>query len=185
MRQKLSLGGSWLNGVATLSLIAALATPALAQESKSAAGAKELAQLLAGKKLDAIAVRDPNGADLFVGALVFPSQIIVISAKYQAPPLLNEKLARREYRDVYIELNSASVLESRLIITDLSADGLKAKKAKKDDPFDTREAAGKIFNFDGNWREDKMSEADYMKVFAETDEHYARIVALLVDEAKK
>ena len=116
---------------------------------------------------------------------MFPTQIIVISAKYAAPPLLNEKLARREYRDVYIELNSASVLESRMIVTDLSADGLKAKKTKKEDPFDMREAAGKAFHFDGNWREDKMSEADYMKIFAETDEHYARMVALLVGEAKK
>jgi hypothetical protein len=39
--------------------------------------------------------------------------------------------------------------------------------------------------FDGNWREDKMSEADYMKLFAETDEHYARMVAALLGEAKK
>ena len=31
---------------------------------------------------------------------------MLISARYSAPPLLNEKLARREYRDVYIELNA-------------------------------------------------------------------------------
>ena len=182
MCQILSFGGSLIGGAMMTAL---LASPALAQESKSAAGAKELAQLLAGKKLDAIAVRDPDAADTFVAALAFPGQLIVVSAKYAAPPLLNEKLARREYRDVYIELNSASVPESRLFVTDLGADGLKAKKNKKEDPFDTREAAGKSFNFDGNWREDKMSEADYMKIFAETDERYARMVSALLGEAKK
>jgi len=182
MRQMLSLTSSVVGGVMLTALMAA---PALAQESKSAAGAKELGQLLAAKKLDAIAVRDPNAADTFIAALAFPTQIIVVSAKYTAPPLLNEKLARGEYRDVYIELNSASVPESRMIVTDLGVDGLKAKKSKKDDPFDMRDAAGKPFAFDGNWREDKMSEADYMKVFNETDEHYTRMVAALLGQVKK
>ena len=182
MRQTVSVGGSLFGGVMMAAL---LAMPALAQDSKSAAGAKELSQLLSAKKLDAIAVRDPGAADTFIAALAFPGQLIVVSAKYAAPPLLNEKLARREYRDVYIELNSASLPESRVFVTDLGADGLKAKKAKKDDPFDTREAAGKAFKFDGNWREDKMSEADYMKIFAETDEHYTRMVSALLGEAKK
>lgn len=182
MRQMLSLSGSVVGGVVLTALMAA---PALAQESKSAAGAKELGQLLAAKKLDSIAVRDPNAADTFIAALAFPTQIIVVSAKYAAPPLLNEKLARGEYRDVYIELNSASVPESRMIVTDLGVDGLKFKKTKKDDPFDMRDAAGKPFAFDGNWREDKMSEADYMKVFNETDEHYTRMVSALLGQVKK
>ena len=182
MRQMLSYGGAVLGGVMMAALTAA---PALAQDSKSTAGAKELVQLMSTKKLDAIAARDPNAADSFIAALAFPGQLIVVSAKYASPPLLNERLARREYRDVYIELNSASVLESRLFVTDIGADGLKAKKAKRDDPFDTRDAGGKAFNFDGNWREDKMSEADYMKIFAETDEQYARMVSVLLGEAKK
>ena len=182
MRQTLSFGGTLVGGVMMTALMAA---PAVAQDGKSAAGAKELAQVLAAKKLDAIAVRDPNAPDTFIAALAFPSQLIVISAKYAAPPLLNERLARREYRDVYIELNSASVLDSRMIVTDLNADGLRPKKAKREDPLDSREAAGKAFNFDGNWREDKMSEADYMKIFAETDEHYSRMVSALLGQAKK
>ena len=182
MRHLLSYGGMVFGGVVMTALMAA---PAEAQESKSAAGARELAQVLAGKKLDSIAVRDPNAPDTFIAALAFPGQMIVVSAKYAAPPLLNEKLARREYRDVYIELNSASVPESRMFVTDLGADGLKPRKAKRDDPFDTREAAGKPFNFDGNWREDKMSEADYMKIHAETDDQYVRMLTALLGEAKK
>lgn len=170
--------------IVTLGLVL-LTVPASAQEPKSSASAKALSEALAGKKLDAIAVRAPDSADTFLAALAFPGQLIVISAKYTAPPLLNERLVRREYRDVYIELNSASVLESRLIVTDLGGDGLRAKRAKRDDPFDSRELGGKAFAFDGNWREDKLSEAEYMKVHAETDEQYVRILDALLAEAKK
>jgi hypothetical protein len=169
--------------VLILGMLALPAGPAAAQEPKSAAGAKELAQVLAAKKMDAVAVRDPSAPDTFIAALAFPGQLIVVSAKYAAPPLLNEKLVRREYRDVYIELNSASPIESR--ITDLGADGVKPKKARREDPFDVRDQAGKPFNFDGNWREDKMSEADYMKIHAETDEQYTRMLTALLGEAKK
>ena len=99
-------------------------TAAWAQDAKSAAGARELAGLLVQKKLDAVAARDPAAPDAFVAALHFPGQLLIISARYTVPPLLNEKLARREYRDVYIELNAASVAESRVFVTDIGADGL-------------------------------------------------------------
>lgn len=182
MRRLVQLSSSL---VVALAALAATAQPARAQEPKSAALAKELVQVLTGKKMDSVAVRAPDSSDTFLAALVFPAQIIVVSAKYTAPPLLNEKLARNEFRDVYIELNSASVLDSRFFITDIGADGLRPKRAKKDEPFDVRDAAGKPFNFDGNWREDKMSEADYMKVHAETDERYAAILTALLGAAKK
>lgn len=180
MRQSLTL-----IRVIVAAALATTALPAAAQDAKSSAAAKELAQLLASKKMDAIAARDPNAADTFIAALAFPSQLIVVSAKYASPPLLNEKLAQGNYRDIYVDLNSASIQESRYFVTDLGADGLRAKKAKRDDPNDMRETAGKTFLFDGSWREDKMSEADYMKTFAETDEQYARMLSVLLSQAKK
>lgn len=171
--------------VVTAALVAA-AAPVQAQESRSAPAAQELVQLLGQKKMDAVAARDPNAPDQFIAALAFPGQLIVISAKYPAPPLLNEKIAQNNHRDAYVELNSASVPESRFVITDLGADGLRAKKAKKGDlAVDSRDLAGKSLRFDGNWKEDKMSEADYMKAFNDADEHYARVLAVLVAAAKK
>ena len=172
----------------SLALVAALhtASPVLAQDSKSAGPAKALAEAMAAKKIDAVAARHPDAADVFVAALTFPGQIILISAKYAAPPLLNEKLAQNNHRDVYVELNSASVPDSRFIVTDLGADGLKAKKANKNDlAVDSRDLGGATIRFDGNWREDKMSEADYMKAFSEADERYATLLGLLVEAAQK
>ena len=43
--------------VVALAVLAATAQPARAQEPKSAAPAKELVQVLTGKKMDAVAVR--------------------------------------------------------------------------------------------------------------------------------
>ena len=122
--------------------MASAASPVLAQDSKSAGAAQELARVLGEKKMDAVSARDPDNPDQFIAALAFPGQLIVISAKYPAPPLLNEKIAQNNHRDTYIELNSASVPESRVVITDLGADGLKAKKAKTEAAIPPFQAMG-------------------------------------------
>jgi hypothetical protein len=105
-------------------------------------------------------------------------------ARTTAPAVLNEKLIRREFRDIYIDLNSASIPESRVMITDGGADGLRAKR-DPNLPFDMRDADGKSVRFDGNWREDRMSEKDYMAAFAQADEAYITALTALITELKK
>lgn len=155
-----------------------------AQEPRTAALARELTSLLTQLKLDSIAARQPGVSDQFVAALFFPGQLLVVSAKTSAPAIVNEKLIRREFRDVYIDLNSASIPESRVMITDSGADGLKPKR-EPNGPIDMQDAAGKGIRFDGNWREDKMSEQDYMKAFSQADEAYFSALQALVAELKK
>ena len=155
-----------------------------AQESKSAAAAKDLAQLLQAKKMDSIAARRPGAADEFAAALYFPGQLLVVWARYSAPALLNEKILKGEFRDAYIDLNSASIPETKTLITDLGADGLKPRR-EENEPFDQQDASGKGFSFDGNWREDKISEQEYMKVYAEADAAYAQALAALIAQIKK
>ena len=167
-------------------LIATVFSPiAIAQEPQSAAPAKELAQLLTAKKLDSIAARMPDSREEFVGALTFPGQLMVVWARTTAPAVVNEKLIRKEYREVYMDLNSASVLETRHFVTDLGPDGLKAKPASKQGPSDSHDLGAKTMRFDGSWREDKMSEADYMKAHAEADAAYAKAIQALIEEVKK
>jgi hypothetical protein len=161
-----------------------LAITASAQDSRSAPLAKELTGLLGQMKLDSVAARSAAGPDQFVAALFFPGQLIVICARTTAPAVVNEKLARREFREVYVDLNSASIPESRVMITDGGADGLRAKR-EPNQPFDTHDAAGKSLRFTGNWREQKMSEQDYMKVFTQADEAYVAALQALLAELKK
>ena len=70
------------------------------------------------------------------------------------------------------------------MITDGGADGLRPRR-EPNQPFDTQDAGGKSIRFDGNWREDKMSEKDYMKAFSQADEAYVAALQALLAELKK
>lgn len=166
-------------------LVGPWAAPAWAQDPKSAAPARELAQLMAARKLDSIAARMPDDRDTFVAALTFPGQLMVVWAKTTAPAVVNEKLIGKEYREVYMDLNSASIVETRNFVTDLGADGLSFKPDKSKGPADAHDVGTRSMRFDGNWREDKMSEADYLKAHAEADAAYAKAVDVLLAELKK
>jgi len=157
---------------------------AAAQDGRSAAAAKELAAALDAAKLDSIAAADPADPETFVAALYFPgAQLLVVSARYSAPSLLVDKIASRNYRDIYIDLNSASVAGSKVFIIDQSCDGLVARPGG-DRVADTFEHGSSQVAFDGDWRKAKMSEADYMKAFQDADERYAKILGLLTAQAK-
>ena len=155
------------------------------QEPKSAAPVKELSQLLSSRKIESIAARMPDSREEFVGALTFPGQLMVVWAKTSAPSVVNEKLLKKEYREVYIDLNSASIIDTRHFVTDLGPDGLRVRPENRQGPADTHDVGTKSMRFDGNWREDKMSEADYMKAHAAADEAYAKAIQALIDEIKK
>ena len=171
------------SGIALAALLATALSPVHAQD-RSGALAKELTGLLQQHKLDSVAARHPAAADQFVAALYFPGQLLVVWARTSAPAILNEKLIRREFREVYIDLNSASIPESRVMITDGGADGLRAKRDPNQAP-DAHDANGKGTRFDGNWREDKMSEAEYMKIYTQADEAYVTALQALLSELKK
>jgi hypothetical protein len=161
------------------------ASSVFAQEPKSAALAMELAKLLDQIKADSVAAKHPGAPDQFVGALYFPgSQLLVVTAKYQVPELLDTRLAKKEYRDIYIDLNSAAVPNSRVFVSDLGIDGLKAKR-EDNQPYDTIELHGKNMNFDGNWRAAKLSEDEYMKGYQQAEEEYVKMLQALLQELKK
>lgn len=165
-------------------LAIALSSAALAQEPKSAAPAKQLAAALDAAKLDSIAAKDPSSPDVFCAALYFPGvQLLIVSAKYSAPAFLNEKLGNKQYKDIYIDLNSASVPDSKVFIEDLGADGLKADR-NENQPYDSYEAGGKRTTFDGDWKKQKLSKEDYMKVFGVADERYSQILQALLAQLK-
>ena len=162
----------------------ATAVPAAAQDSKSAVLAKQLTQVLDGAKLDSIAAADPTETGTFVAALYIQgTQMLVVSAKYSAPILLTEKLAKKDFRDVYIDLNSASVPGSKIFVMDQLADGL-VLKPENEQPADTWEHGNKTLVFDGDYKKAKVTEAEYQKSFDDADARYARMLSLLLAQVK-
>lgn len=179
-------GGHRVTSVA-IAVLVFVALPALATAqaaAQSAAAAKALAAALDAAKLDSIAAADPADPETFVAALYFPgAQLLVVSARYSAPSLLLDKIATRNYRDIYIDLNSASVAGSKVFIIDQSCDGLVARPGG-DQVADSYEQGSSQIAFDGEWKRAKMSEADYMKAFEEADARYAKILSLLTAQVK-
>jgi hypothetical protein len=166
-------------------LTVAFASTATAQNGKSAALAKELAAALDAASIDSIAAKEPSDDDTFIGALYFKGlQLLVVSAEYAAPLILDEKLGKKEYRDVYLDLNSASKPESKVFIEDLGADGLAAEN-ENNMPFDAFDNAGKRVSFNGDFRQQQMSEDDYKKAFATADEKYTHMLTALLAQIKK
>lgn len=176
---------SWRVFMLVFCLIGCVAGAAVAQEPKSVALAKELVTLLDQAKLEAIAAKDPSQSDSYLAALYFTGgQLLVVSARYSVPVLLNEKLAKKDYREIYIDLNSASIAGTKVFIIDLGADGLKPKRSEGQ-PFDTFETMTKRVAFDSEWRAQKMTEDQYMAAFADCDEKYAKMLTALIAQAKK
>jgi len=167
----------------TGTLVVALGLPAYAQDPQSTAPARQLAELLAARKLGSFAVRLPDGGDDFAAVLAFPGQMIVVWAKFSAPAVLNERLINRQYREVYIDLNSASDPETRHMVTDIGADGM--LRGEKNQPADSYDVGSNSMLFDGSWREDKMSEKEYDQAHADADAAYAKVLAVLLEELKK
>ena len=149
---------------------APLAVAQVAQDSQSASAAAALTALLDARKLDAIATRDPDQPGNFVAALYFSgSQLLVISSPYPQPALLDKRIAAGDYRDVYVDLNSALSHEGQFFVMDLLGDGLR-RACERDQPFDStaRNGASQV-EFDGNWERQKLTEAAYDARFGQDD----------------
>src|SRR5205814_7683559 len=86
---------------AVLVLALTFPAPASAQESKSAPLAKQLAAAMDAGKLDSIAAKDAVANDVFVAALYFPGQLLVISGTYSVPGLLHDRLCKTACAGVY------------------------------------------------------------------------------------
>jgi len=166
-------------------LAAVCSALAAAQDSKSALVAKELVQTLDAAKLDSMAAPDPATPGTFIAVLYIPgTQLLVVSAKYVAPQLLTDKITSKDYRDVYVDLQSASVRGSKVFVTDQGADGLSAKPSG-DNAADSWDEGDKSVTFDGDWKKAKVTEADYTKTFNDADDRYAKILSMLLTQAKK
>lgn len=173
-----------VRALAVLFAVALVAPVAAAQDSKSADLAKQFGQILDEKKMDAFAAADPDSKDTFVAALSFPgTQLLVVSARYSAPQLLNDKLAKKDYRDVYVDLSSASVAGSKVFVMDTYGDGLVAKP-KGDAAADSVERGTKTWSFDGDPKKSKISDAEYAKAFEESESAYVKALQLLIAKLK-
>lgn len=171
------------SGIALAALLLLAPAAVFAQDSKSAASVIELVKALDSMKLDAYAVKGATPNE-YVGALYFPgTQLLVVSAKFDTPWRADSLLEMKNYKDLYIELNSASQPQSKVFVSDLSANGLRAKK--EGTLYDSVDVGGKTYSFDGDWKKAKITEDDYVKAYSTTDAQYSQMIQALLNGLKK
>ena len=172
-----------LRGIALAAVLVLAPAVATAQDSKSATSVTELVKMLDSMKLDSFAVKG-GSANEYVGVLYFPgSQLLVVTAKFDTPWRADSLLDQKNYRDVYIELNSASLPQSKTFVSDLGANGLRFKKDGT--AYDTVDVGGKTYNFDGDWKKAKITEDDYSKTYSSSDQQYLQMIQMLLAGLKK
>jgi hypothetical protein len=165
-----------------LLVCAALGAAPAERSVRSAVLAKQLGAALLEHRLEAIAARDPEAADRFVAALFFPdSQLLVISASYSSPSVLEQKLAQKNYRDVYLDLGTSQFANTSVFVQDMKADGL---CHDRNQTADILYEGGASTIFDGDWKRHGGSQQDYEQRLAAVDERYSRLLELLLTELR-
>jgi hypothetical protein len=150
---------------------------------RSATLAKQLGFALLEHRLEAIAARDPDAPDRFVAALFFPdSQMLVISASYPSPSLLDEKLAQKHYREVYLDLGTIQFADTSVFFQDMKADGL---CHDRDQTADILYEGGASTIFDGDWKKHGLSEQAYEQRLGDVDDRYSRLLELLLKQLQE
>ena len=170
---------------ASLCVLVVRSAPAAGQDANSAALAKQLAGALDQAKLESVAAKLGDAPDAFAAALYFSgSELLVVSARYSAPSLLVDKIEKKAYRDVYLDLNGAPLPDSKVFIEDLGADGLK-ERPESGQPSDTYEAGKVRVSFDGEAKKQKMSDEEYAKAYSRAEADYVKILSALLANLKK
>ena len=152
-----------------------------AQDGQSVAAAAKLAALLEAAHLRAFAAPDPEEPGRYVAAMHVPgSQLLVVSARYAVPVLMKTRLEERQYEQAYMDLQSASVFESKWFVQDLGADGLQPAR-EPDQPFDLVYRQGARYAMlDGDWTRQGLTAREYRLRFDVADQRYTKMLNVLV-----
>ena len=159
-------------------MVVILVSPVVVGADTNAMATQVAAQLDA-QTLGAFAAEDPKDAGRFVAAIYVGGHLLAISAVHPAPGYIRPEIAAGNYRQVYSVLSTSANKEGRLFVTDFGAPGLSMTR-KPDEPFDiTWRDSTRRTTFDGNWREQHMSEAEYRERFAADERQYDEMLQVL------
>jgi hypothetical protein len=169
------------SSAAALALAAVLgASQTLLAQTSSSTLAADLVRQLDARKLDSIAAAAGDGE--WVAALhLAGSELLVVQGRAGADLGLQAMAARRAYRDIYIALHSGVEPGTKVLISDVGANGLKPTRQGSEPP-DTVERGERRRSLDGNWARVGQSEADYMSAYRTDEAQYIRMLQALLAE---
>ena len=164
------------------SVLSVATVAVLTSESLSEPLARELSTAMGAQKMDAIAAKDPAEPDRFVAALLFPGQLLVVSASYPAPALLSDQLTRHAYGEVYAALSGTPMRQTSFFVQDMGADGLQDAGESVDVVYE--KVVDQII-FDGHPEKQKMQRKAYDEKYRQADSRYGQALKLLLHASTK
>jgi hypothetical protein len=151
-----------------------------AQAFASADAVHGLVSLLDRVGLDAIATVDPQQPGTFVAALYIPGgQLLVVHARHPSVDGIRQRLAARQYRDVYLDLQGTPTREGKFFVQDARADGILSALPGSGDVDVLYEGGRRQIFFNGDINAQHLTSAEYDAKLAAADARYARLLTLL------
>lgn len=149
------------------------------QESASTVATKALLSALDHAGLDAIATVDPAEPGAFVAAMhIKGGQLLVVRAHHPSVEALSARLAARQFRDVYIDLQATPTPKGKLFVMDSGANGLPGDSDQPAHVDVVYEDGTRQTMFNGA-RAQKLSPDEYRKQLKDADVRYTRLLEVL------
>lgn len=153
---------------------------AVAQDRPSFAATHHLIGALNKAGLDSIATVDPTEPGAFVAALhIKGGQLLVVRARHPSVDLLSARLAARQFRDVYMDLQATPTPRGKVFVMDSGADGLPGDAEQPSNVDVLYEDGTRQTMFNGA-RAQKRSGDDYRQELQDADTKYTRLLTLLI-----
>lgn len=156
--------------------------------AQSIALAKEVVGLMTKGGKDCVAIENNTVFGGYVAALLIPgAKLTVVSARFKDTTSMTYKLYQKDCMGAYSDLSAAVDAMDRVVVDDITADGLVAMP-KKDTPKDGITIENKTLKFDGSkdaLKQAKITAEDFNKQFGTADDTYSKLLRLLSAELKK
>ena len=157
-----------------------------AQTFASGDAARELMSSLERLGLEAIATVDPAEPGVFVAALkIQGGRLLVVQARHPSVDGLLQRLAARQYRDVYLDLQGTPTREGKVFVQDAGADGIFSTLPGSVDVDVLYEDGQRQTLFNGDVKTQHLTAAEYDARLAAADARYARLLTLLTSALRE
>jgi hypothetical protein len=164
--------------LATL-MIVVLPRDGPAQGFLSPEAVRGLVRALDDAGLETIAAEDPTEPGTFVAAMyVRGAQMLLVSSRHPSVEALAHRIAARQYRDVYLDLQGTPTPQHKFFVQDSGADGMSnAPEGGGVDVLYEDEVTQTLFN--GKPKAQNLTAAQYSARLASADARYARLLTVL------
>ena len=160
-------------------MIVAFQCEGAAQGFLSPEAVRGLVRALDDAGLETIAAGDPAEPGTFVAAMyIRGGQMLLVSSRHPSADAVAQRIAARQYRDVYLDLQGTPTPQHKFFVQDSGADGMSnALEGSGVDVLYEDGVTQTLFN--GKPKPQNLTAAQYAARLAAADARYARLLAVL------